>query len=658
VLGSIALVAGGVACNDKRVSLMNDASVSVVNAPDPQATDAASRDNQGITSGHGHAQTTTIDAGSATLASTVEGHATDARTDAAAAIETRRASSADTSGTAADAASAFTTRMPVADTATSHLNDGGRSDASANEPIENAVSDGSSSFTVGDASEGSTVDDGGPVLPEGSDAGASTAVSSRPDASNTTSSSMVLSAAIADAGSSSSSSTDLDASSSLDAGAFELTSLAVSGGRYPLKPAFDPATRRYSVVATSNSAVLSLNASAGDLATIEVNGEPIPTGETVSLDAVAPGTDVTIVVGEGADSTTYVVRYLPRDFPDLVVTQPRPGASTDPLYLNIGLSNIHFAVKLDNNGVPIDYKRENDRIIDVKKHPTGQISYSVLEDVDFAGVTQIVFDENFQETSRLKAVGLNNTDNHEFLILPNGNYVFLSYERAIRDLTPFGGELAEEVEDSVFQEVSQDMQVLFQWNSWDHVDFGESHYAFTGNDYAHANSIVVDDDGNWLVSLRGYSQVLKIDRTSGDVIWRFGGFSNEFTFINDPYDGTCGQHTASRLPNGNLLIFDNGTGCDAEILGSRSNYSRVVEYALDEDAKTARLVWSYHRPGAFARSQGSAQRLANGNTMIGWGNGPPVLATEVDANGNVVFELEARPTSGTSQCYRARRFPD
>ena len=179
------------------------------------------------------------------------------------------------------------------------------------------------------------------------------------------------------------------------------------------------------------------------------------------------------------------------------------------------------------------------------------------------------------------------------------------------------------------------------------------------SDYAHINSIFVDTDDNLIVSARGTSQVSKIEKSSGVLLWTLGGKSNQFTFINDPFENICGQHTASRLDNGNLLIFDNGQYCWPDV-PARGDLTRVVEYQLDETNFTAELVWSYSRPDTYTLSAGSAQRLDNGNTLIGWARGPTVLATEVDVDGNIVFEITATDTAtGESvRTYRALRFAD
>ena len=189
------------------------------------------------------------------------------------------------------------------------------------------------------------------------------------------------------------------------------------------------------------------------------------------------------------------------------------------------------------------------------------------------------------------------------------------------------------------------------------MPFGDRTYSETRLEYAHVNSVFVDKDGSIIISARGTSQVVKISRPGGQVLWKLGGKSNQFKLINDPFSHLCGQHTASRLDNGNLLIFDNGQNC-WPIESARGELTRVVEYRIDEQALEAELVWSYTQDGAYTVSQGSAQRLANGNTLVGWGRGPGILATEVNNAGIRVFEIIAFDGDEPVIGYRALRFPD
>ena len=50
---------------------------------------------------------------------------------------------------------------------------------------------------------------------------------------------------------------------------------------------------------------------------------------------------------------------------------------------------------------------------------------------------------------------------------------------------------------------------------------------------------------------------MKIDKSSGKVIWNLGGKKNEFEFINDEMKFSH-QHSIRKLENGNIILFDNG----------------------------------------------------------------------------------------------------
>lgn len=436
-----------------------------------------------------------------------------------------------------------------------------------------------------------------------------------------------------------------------------LSNLVVSGVASGLTPTFKDNVRRYSVRASDPAGDVTLTAVADPALEIEIAGERTESGMARVMYDVEPGTAIEIRVSNREGQVrVYTLAYLPFDFPDLKVTVQRPGASTDPIYLALQ-SGVRHLAKVNRHGVPLFYRKIDGDIRDFKKHPGGEHSYAV--EVAENQWEHVVLDSSFREVDRVTAVGLEGTDHHEFLMLENGNFVVLAYVPTLRDLTEFGEGADARVFDSMLQEITPERDVVFEWNSWGHMSYDDSvKEPDLRYEYAHVNSVFVDTDGNWLISARGLAQVLKIDRTTGEVIWRFGGKTNEFTFVDDPYGGFCGQHTATRVDNGNLLLFDNGRLCWPE-MPERGEYTRVVEYELDEERKTARLVWSFSHEEIYASSAGSAQRLPNGNTFIGWGNsGQPVLATEVDRDGNVVFELEGRGEMWAARSYRAYRLAD
>jgi arylsulfate sulfotransferase len=64
------------------------------------------------------------------------------------------------------------------------------------------------------------------------------------------------------------------------------------------------------------------------------------------------------------------------------------------------------------------------------------------------------------------------------------------------------------------------------------------------------------------------------------------------------FDFPCGQHAPEILPNGNILVFDNGARRNIK---EEINYSRAVEYQINEDQKTVTQIWQYgkERGGEF-----------------------------------------------------------
>jgi hypothetical protein len=189
----------------------------------------------------------------------------------------------------------------------------------------------------------------------------------------------------------------------------------------------------------------------------------------------------------------------------------------------------------------------------------------------------------------------------------------------------------------------------FDWNAWDHysiADWIEPTLVNPPDDFDHPNSLDFDLDSNYIVSFRAMGAITKIDRRTGAIDWQLGGRLNQFTMSGDPLGGFSGQHCVRVLPNGHLLMFDNG-------IDRPAFNSRAVEYAIDEQAKTATMVWQYlPAPSVFSFIVGSVQRLANGNTLVEFGT--TGLIDEVDPSGTRLsrgtFTLH-----GNSNAYRAIR---
>ena len=265
----------------------------------------------------------------------------------------------------------------------------------------------------------------------------------------------------------------------------------------------------------------------------------------------------------------------------------------------------------------------------------------------------IITNSAMEEIDTLRCVN-GVTDYHDIRLLDDGGYILNCYDSTFIELELPIPQLVRDV--LVIQEFDAEDNLILNWNALDHLslfDYPNLNLSSPQITFMHGNSIEIDSDNNLLLSNRVSNEVIKIDRTTGDIIWIMGGPLNEFTFIDDPLNGFNKQHDARRIANGNITLFDNGTQHDPML-------SRAVEYEIDEMNKTARLVWAYNHPDSIvSMSMGSVQRLPNNNTLINWGfffetviMDAGSLIMEVDYDKNTIFELTYPVNYWT---YRARK---
>jgi len=265
----------------------------------------------------------------------------------------------------------------------------------------------------------------------------------------------------------------------------------------------------------------------------------------------------------------------------------------------------------------------------------------------------IILNEYMNETDTLECVNGYDADYHDIQLLENGGYLLQAYDSISVNMSEIvsGGNNDAMIILLIIQEFDSNKNLIFEWNAWEHLNIADyDNLDLTANRivWMHGNSIHIDLDSNILVSNRRSSEVIKIDRNNGEVIWYFGGPNNEFSITNDAYNGFSRQHDVRRIENGNILLFDNGNDHDPSI-------SRAVEYELDESEKTADLVWDFSHPeGYVGLAMGSVQRLPNNNTLINWGRlvDQGAVITEVDYDKNIVFEIQY---PNPFYCYRVTK---
>jgi hypothetical protein len=196
-------------------------------------------------------------------------------------------------------------------------------------------------------------------------------------------------------------------------------------------------------------------------------------------------------------------------------------------------------------------------------------------------------------------------------------------------------------------EMTTDGKTVWEWQSWEHLDPVRDSITAVQDDrvaWPFANGFCELPDGNIMLSFRNISTVVMIDRRTGEIYWKLGA------------PPLSGQHAPTILPNGHILLFDNGP----HRLDQTFPFSRVLEI----DPATKEIVWKYQETPVsnfFSPRISNAQRLPNGNTLIneGWFG----RFFEVTPEGAVVWEYvnpyfggSLRPQEQTNQVFRAYRY--
>ena len=252
----------------------------------------------------------------------------------------------------------------------------------------------------------------------------------------------------------------------------------------------------------------------------------------------------------------------------------------------------------------------------------------------------------------LAAGPVNGFPHRALLLMPDGKILYAAWTYRVIDDTANEGDAETLVEGLALRVWDQDTGLSKElWNAFDAIGakvrggWGTGNIASYPNEvtlqehtppirWSGANSLQIGPRDNIIVSIPNFSQVISISPDYQRVEWKLGGPESTFTF-EDPTDRFYRQHTAQQLPNGNILMFDNGRNRPEEEGG---NYSRALELALNDYDLVARKVWEYrHVPDLYAVNRSSAYRLENGNTLLNFVTDPRVVV-EVASDGTEVFK--------------------
>jgi Arylsulfotransferase (ASST)/Bacterial cadherin-like domain/RTX calcium-binding nonapeptide repeat (4 copies)/Bacterial Ig domain len=413
----------------------------------------------------------------------------------------------------------------------------------------------------------------------------------------------------------------------------------------PLTPSFDPDVTNYTVRCTGDP--LEVFGRAAEGTTVVVDGGEPATGKFDATVPLEENQSFGFTTTAGSDSKSYSVRCLPADFPVWDYEQVQP--SSQELYVvapNLGGSPGQYVVIFDSNGVPVWwYTEPGGTLQDAKVLSNGTLAWwksgggYVIREADGTLVQGVV------------AVGF--TDGHELQQTPNGNFLLISNDiREGVDLTEYGGTADEDVEDMVVQEVSPGGDLVWSWNTNGRIGLAETGRWWPTvlsrpepRDIIHMNAIEPVGEDAVLISVRHTDAIYKVDKATGNVIWKLGGTwtPKSLQVLKDPEAAYPfgGPHDVRLLPDGTITVYDNNTGLGVP--------PRATRYAIDEGNRTATLVEQVTDPLAPSSfCCGSSRRSDDGSWLMSWGGRS--LVSEYDSAGEPNFRLRF---GGTVFSYRA-----
>lgn len=335
-----------------------------------------------------------------------------------------------------------------------------------------------------------------------------------------------------------------------------------------------------------------------------------------------------------------VQRRSSSDAPGYVFVAPKGGAQQGPEIF-------------DDRGRPVWFDRmpggieaDDFRVQSYQGHPV----LTWWQGTNFGNLSQgtdYIADSSYDAIATVRAGNGLDTDGHEFLLTPQGTALITAYDPVPYDLSSVGGPHDGQAVDGVVEEIDiASGRVLFEWHSLAQVPLSDSYQPVDSPyDYFHINSVNLDNDGNLLISGRHTWTIYKVDRHSGQILWRLGGKRSDFSL--GPGAQFAWQHNALAAGNNVYRIFDNEGNDEGRVMPS----SRVIWIQLNLANMSATLARAITHPNGWAAaSQGNAQALDNGDTFVGWGDTGRL--SEFSPQNGLMFDA----VLPGAQNYRAYRF--
>jgi arylsulfate sulfotransferase len=230
---------------------------------------------------------------------------------------------------------------------------------------------------------------------------------------------------------------------------------------------------------------------------------------------------------------------------------------------------------------------------------------------------------------------------HNVIEKPNGNFLATVTNP---DSKRLNGKST--IEDYVIELDRRTGNIINTWDLKESLDENRQLLNFTAQDWIHVNALVYDSSDNTIIVSGRYQGVVKLTYDN-HVKWilgphkgwgtnRRGEDLNQFLLtpldangnpITDSnvvngdkgrpdFDWNWGQHCIIQLPDGNMMMFDNGFDRNFQ---KTIKYSRALEFKIDAVNKTVQQVWAYGEDrgiDTYAAALSSVQYLPETNHIL------------------------------------------
>jgi hypothetical protein len=405
-----------------------------------------------------------------------------------------------------------------------------------------------------------------------------------------------------------------------------------------------------------------------------------------------------------AQPLVFITDPLPADFPIITLLQGDP-AKMEPGYtlfrLDVNNNSYWYVTIVDSSGEVVWYDAAP-TTADVRQLPNA--------DLFMPWTTNFVEINLLGETVNSWVVPANlpidphdgvPTDRGTILYLSDTNEEVSNYPTSMTISNPPLATASVRYEKVVELSVTN-ASVLNTWSPINLLDPRRISYLIgliTGGwDSEHSNAVIENpNDDSLIVSMRHQNAVIKFARSTGQLRWILGPPANWgpawqpylLTPVGASFAWQYGQHSPIITAQGTLILFDDGNFRASPFdppVPATNNYSRAVEYSINEQTMEVSQVWDYGRTNMAERlyvdHEGNAEPEPHtGNVLIDFAavdyvNGVPpspfgataymTRITEVthDAVPQIVFDLAISMYANTDtpykscSVYRSHRIPD